>query len=89
MSLVHQYHKNLSAHICTDFKFCFVIEASTMLLKMVTLVKTIHILMVFGYIFRRDNLLYTSTSHDVNIRYSGLTQTDDEIKSLVIFPPCG
>ena len=62
MILVDQNHTNLNARICTTFKVSFGIEKSTMLPQLVAPVKTIHVMMILGYIFRTENLLYIPTS---------------------------
>ena len=60
-----------------------------MLPQLVSLVNTIHVLVIFSYIFRTDNLLYILTSPPGHLQYSGLPQTSDELQCLGVFPFCG
>ena len=88
MSLVDQNHTNLSAIFLPILKFdmednlepCFINCPPG---------QHHNVLMIFGYIFRTENLFYIQTSPPRNLRYSGMTQTADETKCIGVFTPCG
>ena len=48
VSLVDQNHTNLSAHVCTTFKILLWKRSQHLLPQLISPVKTIHVLMIFG-----------------------------------------
>ena len=82
-------HTKLSNHICTTFKISFGMEARTVIPQLVSSVNIIHGLMIFGWKFRTDNLVFIPTSTTEHLHYYSLTQTSNELQCLGIFPHSG
>ena len=57
-----------------------------MLPQLFTPVNTIQVMMVFGYIFRTENLLYMPKYIRGHLYYSGLPNNYDEMQCLEVFP---